>query len=897
MFPLRAEVKVDSTKATQISFSPLSTHYALVFEDSIIIQNNFDFSNPHVFQFSLNSADLHNHGDDIWFQWISDTSFAFGNYRGKIYLFDSFSKDHSITYNIESLIISAFSAYEYLGILTNSSKIFFFKDRQLYSQIDIEQSNLKSSQFYFSKSLLFLQSDGQFYFAEITKPMIESKSQLEFHKFLIENSTIISFNPNSQSVAYSNSQRQLFLLSNINCPSNQESLIYQTDNDIINLFWINNFSQICIIERNYQISILDISHTFITPIQFLSFEVLSIDFDERNKKLVYLTGDSIVSIPFAFITSPFCYISTSLYTLFNTKKIASTINESTSQFNEIAILPPEISPISKIAESNSNEIAIYGGNCIVVLTEKELFLTHIDNFTSMIWCNDKLYVFTTSKSTSSLIIYSRELNLIATIPSPHEATTVSTSFLNDRILISNRNFFTVFDFDINNIVERPKSSRFMSSLVESDEFTVSTTTFKVQETIINAICGFHGDIWLHLKSNAKCKANYIFNDLENLNIDTFVLNFNSNQVIDSNVDRIWSNIRPKFILLETNYKYKFFFSDNSAFFEFKKKNSFNLHLNSIYINETDFGFSKSDSELPILFQPFDYLIPLLHNELSKRKTSSCFALLKSMISMKEFNHIISQFFIYSFQSGHLSDFIKILSLFDIDQISSILSILDNQIKDVISSTCMFNNVNENNVIDALLFLLFDVDFQMNLLVNMTPDMFVQVIDSFCHKTITAKGDFYVSKLIHKLLNSMEWSKLIRLVNLVSIEHQIAVDLPLELVHLNELNSFSISQVFGIIERDHKKWLDYENNKRKENDNTMCQNEIIKSLGISFIAADLYRWSISCFAIANDKEKCKILIMDKPDIASEIQKYIKEKGENTFCLFLESLFNEMNLYKT
>lgn len=936
MFPLNTEPTADSTDAFLISFNPSSQFYALLSRNSVSIYNNLDSLFPKVFSFIRDTSSLQSYGPNHWFQWITENSFAFGTFTGNIFFFNSFSQNEPILYSIDSIITSSFSAYGYLAVCVKGPIIYFFKESNFYSKIEIELTFpfIKDSKFH-SNSMLSIMLNNQPYVCHLSNVMIQSKWKITFKKLNVENSTNLSLNPKLSNVAYSTQDGSVYICSlynqsfnlNFNSSENQnlnkKEQIFESGSEVVHLFWLNDFSQLCAIKRGGELFLwnFDDNSSFCTTIRDLA-DVDSLEFDSVTKTLLCINGKCLINISFCTLDPPLCLTSSSLYMISTGKKIASIHKKSHSQFDDVVSLPPEIFPISKAVESSESDLAIYGGDRLVVITENKLFLTKITDITAICWCNQKLYVFSTSTKTksrlssSNLTIFTKELVKMGSISSPHIASTVSASPENDRIIISNRHYLTVFDFDASKSIQKPPSSKFQESHIGWEDFTLTITTFTIPEPIINAVCGLGNELWLHLKIKTSAGSsieNYNFdyiktihkktendtlkqpnqNDNEkdknnDINIDdNIIVRFPSFDVIETNADKMWNQTRLNLLFIEKSNTVKIFSSSNSQLFSFEINYVRNKNDNIIsnFIEKksdkplcsmgSDFVFLNSNLVFGTFpFITIDFAFRIIQDELSKN-IQRCFIFAKSLSNLANFNSLMSQLCAFSLQKGKIVEYAQLMRMFGSKEALKILSSFDKNILAVLMTTLSIDN--EEIIEVSELFCSFDTESQVQILTTSSPSEFLRIIHNNNYKKQFFKNEKiqYLSRIIDSLIMSMEWSKLERFC-IALLDDQIEIDLPSKLMSFTELGALQFDQTLKIIEKDNFKW----NNAKIKNSNLtneqQNQKELLKNLGFAFTAADFGQWAAACFSVTGDENKTKFILLDKPEIINDVDKFINDK---------------------
>lgn len=933
LFPLNTVPTADSTDAFLISFNPSSQYYGLLSRNSITIYNNLDSLFPRVFKFTRDSSSLKTYVPNHWFQWITDTSFAFGTFTGNIFFFNSLSQKEPILYSIESIITSTFSAYGFLGVCVKGPIIYFFNETKFYSKIEIDLPFpfIKNSKFY-SNSILSITLNNQPFICHLSNVMIQSKWKIPFKKLTIENSTNFSFNPNSSKIAYSTQDGSVYLWSlynqsfNLNYDSNRPSKlnenqvqIFESGSEVVHLFWLNDYTQLCAIKRGGELFLwsTEDNSSFKTKISDL-IDVDSLEFDDLTKTLLCINGKFLINIEFCVLSPPLCMTSMSLFHISTGKMIASVHQNSNTQFNDILALPPQIFPIKMAVESMDSDLAIYGGNCLVTITENKLFLKPLSDLTAMAWCNRKLYVFCTSnlkskRSSSTLTVFSNELVNVGSISSPHLASSVSASPNNNRIVITNNHFLTVFDFDANKPIKKPPTSKFMESHIGWEDFAVSITTFTVPEAIITAICGFNDDVWLHLRtrtSAGRCSTPFNFEFTRTINnseccpqkvedhvnskldgkrdelndsddesdkfdFENIVVSFPSYNVIDIDVDKIWRQPKLDLIFVKKSSTVSIYTSFQSSLYSFEISNTDRSGENKglqIYQKSDkplcsmgpDFIFLRQDFVFGLFpFTTLDFAFHAMKEELAK-SPFRCFVFSSSLKNLDEFGALMSHLCVLGLQQGLVLEYVDFMKHFKSNEIIEILSKFDKSTLAVLTTT--FSVDDENFIEISRLFGSFDTDLQIQILTTSSPSEFLKIIHNNEYKKVFLKSDnvTFLSKVIDSLIMSMEWSKLERFCHIL-LNEKVDIDLPSKLNSFNELSKLPFGQTLRIIEKDDLKWSSDQN-----------QKDLLKNLGFAFTAADLGQWAAACFGVSGDESKCKFILLDKPEIINDVDKFVKDK---------------------
>ncbi|OHS95040.1 hypothetical protein TRFO_10760 [Tritrichomonas foetus] len=871
MFPLNTDPTADSTEAFLISFSPTSQYYALLNPDTVSVFNNVDPLFPLVFKYRRDSKSLKTNGPNHWFQWITDSSFAFGTCPGEIFFFLSLSQNRPITFSANTIISSTFSAHGYLGVCINGPRILFFKDGVSFSEIEIQNTFpspscqfIKSTKFYKNSIILGFINERPF-ISNLSKIMIESKWKITFKNLKIENPQYLAINPNNSSIAYSTFQNEV-KITNLYDQEKGNIKIFDGDAEIHHLFWINDFTELCIIKENGILDIWNTSNNFkfhclIPELKNAKF----LEFDDFTKTLLCLDGKSLINISFCQLAPPLCLTSNAVYSISTGKKIASIHNY--SQFNNLATLPPNIFPITQAIESPDADIAIYGGNILVSITDNKLFFIKLENLTQMIWCDGKIYAFCSNSSNSSHIleIFTKELKKIGSVSSPHCASSISASG-EKRIIISNKNYFTVFDFDVKNVIEKPSTSKYMTYLIDWDGLILVITTFTVRDSLLNAICGYYNDIWLHFSNKN-------------------VVNFPSNEIIEKNVQKIWNHVRPRLIFMQQENCIKI--ADSSSIYEFKDISPLcSSGPDFVLLNPNykygHFPFTTCDFAFQIMQKNLDHetnqnlLFPTQNqtnvNHINTNNTNidvldtsrKCFEFAQSIISIKEFNYLMNQLCIYSLQKGKMIEFINILNLFDRQSITSIISHLDKHLQCILA---------EHQFDFSPLFVDFQAEIQCRILVKSKPCDFINLLNN--HADLICKFDDQTkSNIIHELIIAMEWSKLSRFAEIWP-----SVDLPSKLITFKELRALEFKQTLKIIENDYIKWKEFQ------------QFDNLKMLGLSFIVAELGQWAISCFIVIRDIKKINFLLNDNVKVSDEVNEYVTSIPDDSHSIFLSEIIQQ------
>ena len=872
LFPFHFDQTFHSTEAISISLSPSSNFYAFLYQKSIQIYDNLDPSFPILKECSIGSYIKEMNNLNTWFQWINDHSFAFGSKQGNIFFFNSFDQEEPIFFSLDSNISSVFSIHDFLAVCTSNLNMIFFQEAKLFSKNEIE-CGMSDAQISMAKcyknSLFSCYINNKPSIAKITKNMIEQHSKIPIRMISKHDINFFAINPIQSKIAYSTKNNSIKVVKIYDFNSIEYSFDNMSDDPIKDMFWFNHYKQLFVLLANGSIFIYDLVNdaSFHFSLKSLS-TAISFEYDDLTKTLIYIDGKSLFRLFFCNLSPPFCFSSSSIYSLLTGKLIASINN---AHFKTDCIISKKLFPILHVVESLNGDIAIFGNNFLSTITANIIYFSEIGSsgepnthkkqffFSGMIWCNNMLFVFYSIKESHFLDIYSSKLEQIGSVSSPHPASYISSSVNNKNIIISHDNKFTILDINYmdhlgnqvkpsrnqnSNIIKIPSNSTYTTCSNEWDGLKITITTFTIHNSICSAIFGFDNDIILHL-SNYK------------------LVSFSTGSIIEKNVKKIWYSLNPHLIFVLINAisdKPYIKIMNQELVYEIQKVTNIvcSLGMNFILLDNKSNFFYES-----FPFTTYNFLFEISKRELENNAILNCYSFLKTILHSKEFSFLIKKLCIFAVQKSLVTSFLKLIQLFNSEQQRKLFNSLDEYLQEVIfkivpgCDMTMFFHVENQQI-------------QKQIIVQSSPRDFLSIIEKN-GGMIQQFTQNEISSLMNDMILSMKWLKLMQFLQLFP-----KIELPPILMSFRELKSLKFKQIIKILEKDNNQWP------------IIDRNYYFKMLGLSFIVADLTRWSASCFCLIQDQEKLMFLIDDNKDLRHEIQVFINENKTNYHSAFLKSL---------
>lgn len=587
-------------------------------------------------------------------------------------------------------------------------------------------------------------------------------------------------------------------------------LVFEKGADVISMFWIDGTGQLWIVRADGTMLTWTECYRKEFVIQAPNVVLLkSSVFDETTKSFLFVDGKSLTRLSFCTVSPPLCVTSSSVFSLSHGTKVAAIHN--CPQFGEVIQLPPEIFPIARIAQSGTGDICVYGGRCLVVISDRKLFLETSNDVTQVVWNCDRLCVFQSHGESHFMSVYTRNLKFVTRIAFPHAVLSTPSSSEN-RIVMCNNNCFTVVDFGAPQSF--PLKCVAYSIDWEGVKATISTVSLKWK--IHEAVFGVKGDILLLLENDA-------------------LISYPSMNVIENDVRRIWRPSLPDLLFIQTEHAVEVW--DEVSVHEFEKFPVCSCGSDFVFLNQ-----EQSNIGFPFLSADFGFEI--LQNELEN--PNRCFEFARRLAHLNDFSKMMNHLCLFAVQHGLLGSYVHFLNSFDLQERLRIVSNLERHLQ---------RKLAESQFDFSVLFPKADRRLQIEIVQASHPNVFLSLVSKY-DVIIRNMEQIEKEKVLDFLVENNLWSKSMRFCDLTGL------DLASRIKMETRLSYTEYQQCFAVISGECEEWKDDR------------QPAILRMLGFTFIICDFPLWAMACLVLGNDLEKARLLLESNPSLPQPLSEYTK-----------------------
>ena len=816
LFPFSADPPSSSTDAFLVSFSPNSKYCALLSQDSAVVFDNLLPGFPQLFSYKRDHASMLLHGPNHWFQWLNDETFSFGTCPGHVMIFRSPRAPdlEPIVAATKAIVSATFSAHGFLCLCISGPRIIFINERGEtvgMSQVDAPFSFMRGTEVH-AGSYVTCFLNNNLYTMHISKIAVESKWTLSLKQFPVPNVVMAAVSESSGKIAVAvNGGAVLVAKMYFESDIELEEAVGKGA-EVIQMFWIEETKQLCIIRVDGTMEMWSESQRRSVGISLPSLRTMQYGvFDEVTRGFLFLDGKSLTRLAFCIVSPPLCVTASTVFSLSHGTKVAAIHN--CPQFGEVIQLPPDIFPIARVAQSEKGDLCMFGGGCLVVIADQKLFLDYTTNVTQVAWSGNLLCAFQSIRGSHSIIIYTRNLKRVTSIASPHRVVSEPSSFGN-RIVVCNRNQFTVIDFDAQLMIDRPELLGCVTYSVDWDGVRASISTFSLRWNIQKAVFGVKGDILLLLETNV-------------------LMSFPSLQIIKYDARQIWRPSLPDLLFIQNESSVEVW--DECSVHEFD--------ILPVCSSGPDFVvLSPEWQRMGFPFATSDFAFDILQKELES--PGRCFAFAKTLIGLNDFPKLMNHLCLFSVQHGLVSSYIAFLSQFDTAERTRIVSHLDQHLQ---------RKLAEGQFDFSSLFPKADPKLQTEILQASTPPIFLALFSRY-DALIRTMSQHEKDRVLDYFIKNNLWTKAMRFCELTGI------DLACRLKPEKRLSYTDYQQCYNLISHECNEWADDR------------QQAVLRMLGFTFILSDLPLWAMACLVLNNDLEKARLLLLDNPELPQDVDSY-------------------------
>ena len=588
-------------------------------------------------------------------------------------------------------------------------------------------------------------------------------------------------------------------------------LIYNDEEIILKLFLINDDEQLCILKKNNHFDIWNIKDN---TIQFFTINDISLtksfSFDQLSKKLFFVNGYLLKTLSFCTVNDSFLITSDSVYSVITKRKIEFNFNE-------------KMYPI-KHALKFENNIAIYGGNSLTIISNDNMNIIEINDLSNLVLLKDMLVVFTDKE----INFYSYDLKKIGTLSMIHPISSISST--SNTILISYKNKLTLLDFDTEfEKFKKKLKYDYSISFIDIDELSLKILTFTLNKMVKNAVFGNDKNIYIHFEDN----------DL---------ISFDENmKIICKNTKRCLKSHFSDLILIESK--------NNISIYDGNKFRDYGYH--PLEFTERYFVFYKTQRKIddfPFIIK--DFAFEILQKLLNNPHDFYVFA---DIIKFHESNELINQIIHYSIQNNLLYNFVNLINNFEENKIKSLIENVNEHFQIVLINY----GLDISNVFTKIA-----PKYRKSTLILSKSKYFIEQINKY-HELIK---EMDLDQISQEMIFANEWFRFIKFSKIFQI------NIPV-IINQNQFNLKNMSfEIFlNLLIADSIKWYFNEED-----------YSYFNILGFSFINEGLYECASAIFCTQKDISKIIFIIQNDDSLEQVYQNYINKNPQKEVSKFIQNI---------